>query len=113
MLTQHGLDRIEERLSKATPGPWQWKVAGDAWPGPQLEGNIEYEDMNPILITTGCSSGKGAKGEVRGCMPDNYKDDPLKACPLHPSPKDREFIAHSYCDIELLLDYIKDLKRKK
>lgn len=113
MLTYKGIEAIRNRLKKATPGPWKWTGAGSGWPGPQLEGNIEYEDMNPILITTGCGNDKKTEEGIKGCMPDNYEDDPLKACPLHPSAEDREFIANSYCDIELLLDHIKYLEGKK
>ncbi len=110
MLTQKGIEAIQNRLRKATPGPWNWTVCGSGYPGPQLEGNIEYAEMNPILLTTGCCSEKG-DSDIKGCMPEKF-DDPLKACPLHPSEEDRDFIAHAYADVQNLLDYVNTISRK-
>ncbi len=110
LLTEHGLHKIQERWNKSTPGPWKW--SGDkGWPGPQLEGNIQYEEMNPILVTTGCTN-ENDTNSVQGCMPDKF-DNPLQACPLHPSTGDREFIANAHSDIELLLDYVRDISKGK
>lgn len=105
MLTPKGIDAIRNRLKKATPGSWKWTVLGGEYPGPQLEGSVEYSEMNPILVTTGCGGKKQADSGVKGCMPDKMKD-PLRACPLHPMFDDRDFIAHAYDDIQSLLDYI-------
>jgi hypothetical protein len=105
MLTPKGLDAIRSRLKKATQGPWKWTVLGEGYPGPQLEGSVEYSEMNPILVTTGCGNKKVADSGVRGCIPDKM-GDPMRACPLHPRAEDRDFIAHAYDDIQSLLDYV-------
>ena len=100
MLTQKGIEAIRNRLRKATLGPWKWTSCGKA---PQLEGSIEYAEMNPVLVARGCGNKHG--DVVTGCMPEKI-DDPLRACPLHPSAEDRDFIAHAYDDIQSLLDYV-------
>ena len=102
MLTEKGIEAIRKRLREATPGPWHWTSFGEA---PQLEGSIEYAEMNPVLVAHGCNNDKENSSGIRGCMSDKF-DDPLKACPLHPSSEDRDFIAHAYDDIQSLLDYV-------
>ncbi len=108
MLTDKGIEAIRDRLKKATKGPWKWTIPGAGFPGPQLEGNIQNSDMNPVLMTAGCSSDKGGS-KILGCMPEKL-NDPLRACPLHPMAGDRDFIAQAYCDIEDLLDYVNTLR---
>ncbi len=105
MLSQDELRAIEERWNKATPGPWSW---GSIAREPQLEGNVDYDEMNPILVARGCGNDNDKGSEVRGCMPGKY-EDPLWACPLHPSAADRDFIAHSHDDIKRLLAHSKAL----
>jgi len=107
MLTDKGIEAIRNRLKNATPGPWEWTAAGER---PQLEGKIEYAEMNPILVAAGCGN-KRKKKLVYGCMPEKLNDE-LRACPLHPFREDREFIAHAYSDIEILLDYITTLHKE-
>ena len=61
-----------------TPGPWQWTLP-DGLDGPyQLQGNIEYADMNPILMAFDC-----------GCKVDKKTG----RCPMGPDPEDRALIA--------------------
>lgn len=108
MLTRKGIEAIRERLKKATPGPWEWTVPGSGLPGPQLQGHIEAPEFNPILVTSGCGNDThkqvGETCSIKGCVDD--LEDELRACPLHPSKNDRDFMASAYQDIEALLDYI-------
>ena len=67
---------------KHTPGPWHWELTGGLLDPPQLEGNIEYSDCNPILICAGCSP---------SCMREYNKP-----CPLVPSEADRALIADAW-----------------
>lgn len=110
MLTQKGIDRIRNRLSKATLGPWKWTSFGRV---PQLEGKNEYAEMNPVLVARGCgNTHEHSDCLVIGCMPEKL-EDPLRACPLHPDAEDRDFIEHAYDDIQSLLDYITTIESKK
>ena len=62
------------------PGPWKWAQGvggGDEW---QLEGNVEYPDMSPILIAFDC-----------GCKVDKEENQ----CPLSPCKDDRDLIAEA------------------
>ena len=66
-------------MSKHTPGPWRW-----AWPEgpnglPQLEGDVEYSEMNPVLMV------------AYGCQPKCID----RGCPLLPRKADRDLIAAS------------------
>ena len=76
---------------KHTPGPWKW-VWADA-ETPRLEGNIYYNDMNPVIVLQGYDC--GCKGDAR------------KVCPLHPSDADKKLIEAAPEMIEAL---IKDFK---
>ena len=38
-----------------TPGPWEWRLF-DETSCRQLEGNVEYCDMNPVLTPVQCSA---------------------------------------------------------
>ena len=64
---------------KFTRGPWHWELTGGPLDPPQLEGNIEYSDCNPILMCAGCKP---------SCM--KHKNEP---CPLVPSKADQSLIA--------------------
>lgn len=66
------------RMSKHTPGPWKWTLSGDPRDMYQLEGNIKYADMNPILVAYDC-----------GCQADKETD----RCPIGPDPADMKIIA--------------------
>lgn len=72
-----------------TPGPWRWTSFEE---GPQLEGNIDAAEMNPILVARGCGNQQETATGVKGCMPAALHDD-LRACPLHPTAADRALIA--------------------
>ena len=64
---------------KFTKGPWHWELTDGPLDPPQLEGNIEYSDCNPILMCAGCSP---------SCMREINKP-----CPLVPSTEDQNLIA--------------------
>ena len=64
-----------------TKEPWRWASAVEGTM--QLEGNIEYEDMNPVLIARGCD---------KGCFPNGLGGDPNQVCPLLPTKADRDRI---------------------
>ena len=66
-------------MSKHTPGPWKWTWPDGPNDPPQLEGNIEYADQNPVLVVHGCSP---------SCM-HKYN----KPCPLVPKKADMNLIA--------------------
>ena len=60
-----------------TPGPWHWGFPDGDDGLPQLEGNVEYPEMNPVLMV--------AYGCQPKCMPGG--------CPLLPKKADRDLIA--------------------
>ena len=66
-------------MNKHTPGPWHWEFTEGPLDPPQLEGNVEYSDQNPILVTRGCSP---------SCMREYGRP-----CPLVPSKEDMALIA--------------------
>lgn len=82
-----------------TPGPWFWKhgvMGANEW---QLEGNIKYSDLNPILIAFDCGC------RVRGG----------KECPLSPTETDRNLIAAApnlLTALELILPLAKGYANK-
>lgn len=65
-------------MNKHTPGPWKWTLPGGPGDIYQLEGNVEYADMNPILMAYDC-----------GCQTDKE----TARCPLSPDPADMKLIA--------------------
>lgn len=75
-------------LEKATKGPWKWTPG---YGQPQIEGDVEAPDMNPVLIAHGCGNEMATTAGVTGCMPEKLNDE-LRACPLHPSAPDRALI---------------------
>ena len=76
-----------------TPGPWKWGWVEDHMP--QLEGNVEYSDMNPILISYDC-----------GCKTREHD----KACPLRPTEADRNLIAMAPEMLEALIEFVIDVE---
>lgn len=78
---------------KFTQGPWHWELTGGPLDPPQLEGNIEYSDCNPILMCAGCKP---------SCM--KHKNEP---CPLVPSKADQSLIAAAPDMYEALEEVIK------
>ena len=91
MIDTATLTELIELGEKATERPWKW-TAGHG--SPQLEGNIYDSDMNPVLVAEGCGNDSQTSSGVRGCMPEKLLDE-LRACPLHPSNRDRAYIAAS------------------
>jgi len=74
-----------------TKGPWKWtSFTGEV----QLEGANEASEMNPILVVRGCGNEHVTSVGVKGCMPEKL-NDPLRACPLHPTQADRDLIARA------------------
>ncbi|KKK87644.1 hypothetical protein LCGC14_2751190 [marine sediment metagenome] len=62
-------------MSKHTPGPWHWGFPDGEDERSQLEGNVEYPEMNPVLMAWGCQP---------KCIPGG--------CPLLPKKADRDLI---------------------
>lgn len=94
-------EHLKSLCDAATPGPWEWKPSEV---GPQLEGNIKHGDMSPILVAAGCNNDKHTSEGVRGCLAwDVNKDDPMRACPLHPTKDDRCLITSSVNTLPALL----------
>lgn len=65
--------------AKYTKGPWNWMSTGGPLDPPQLEGNIEDADYNPVLVCDGCNP---------SCRAD--RNEP---CPSVPSKADQDLIA--------------------
>ncbi len=63
-------------MGKHTPGPWHWGFPDGEDERSQLEGNVEYPEMNPVLMAWGCQP---------KCIPGG--------CPLLPKKADRDLIA--------------------
>jgi hypothetical protein len=82
------LDALERLHEAATPGEWRWTSNGS---DPQLEGGVEYPEMSPVLVASGCGNKTATDSGVLGCMGDKLKD-PLRSCPLHPTKADRDLI---------------------
>jgi len=60
------------------PGPWKWRRFDL---GLQLEANVEYAEMSPVLIADKCSE-DGCNSDREECV-----------CPLEPTVEDRALIA--------------------
>lgn len=95
------ISKLSQLEQKATKGPWKWSDACEM--GPQLEGNVEHPEMSPILVAAGCGNTNG--DGVKGCIP-KLGGDELRACPLHPTKDDRDFIATFRTAAPSLLAYV-------
>ena len=90
-MTEKELLEIEARIGKATAGPWKWCLWDKG--REQLEGNVAYSDMSPVLAPHVC--GACATRAARCLGPDG---------------DDKAFIAHSREDIPALCAEVRRLK---
>lgn len=67
---------------KHTPGPWKWTWPEGPLCPPQLEGNVKYADMSPILVTRGCCpSCMGKYNQLCPLVPEKRNRDLIEAAP--------------------------------
>jgi len=79
-------------MSKHTPGPWHWGFPDGEDERSQLEGNVEYPEMNPVLMAWGCQP---------KCIPGG--------CPLLPKKADRDLIAAAPDLLEACKELLKSI----
>lgn len=88
------VEAIEARAKAASPGPWTWEGT-DLNGGRQIQGSVEYAEMNPILVPFVC----------KPC-------DRRKAVCLGPNEADSAFIVAARADIPALVAYARRLEAR-
>lgn len=105
-MTDEELKVIEERLNKATPGPWYSSASAVPWKKGQRS---PFEDQGASVRTAPCDENADDNRAALDVIIGGSQDEQGGAVGVLTN-EDADFIAHARTDIEALLSEIKRLK---